>query len=76
MDTNDIVDAIMQGDQQQFQSAFNAVMAAKISDALDVKKVEIASNLVTPEESFNEDDGVETEVDGDDELNGDITPEE
>lgn len=76
MDTNDIVNAIMQGDQEQFQSAFNAVMAAKVSDALDVKKVEVASNLVTPEEDFNEDDGTETEVNGDDEFDGGINPDE
>lgn len=76
MDTNDIVNAIMQGDQNQFQSAFNAVMAAKVSDALDVKKVEVASNLVTPEEDFNEDDGTEAEVNGVDELDWGNNPDE
>jgi hypothetical protein len=45
-----IVDAILQGDQEQFNSAFENAIATKISDALEVKKIEIASNLLDTSE--------------------------
>lgn len=45
-----IVDAILQKDQEQFNSAFENAIATKISDALEVKKIEIASNLLNPSE--------------------------
>ena len=41
----------------------NAAIAAKMTDALDVKKVEIASNLLGTEET-NELETTEVEVDG------------
>lgn len=66
METMDIINAAISGDKEGVESAFNAAIAAKVSDALEVKKVEVASNLITPQESENENEPetVEAEVDG------------
>ena len=42
-----IVDSILAHDKESFMTAFNAALAAKVNDALEVKKVEIASTLIT-----------------------------
>ena len=48
MESNlDMVNAVMGGDKESFMAAFNATLANKVSDALEVKKVELASNLLT-----------------------------
>lgn len=62
----DIINAAISGDKEGVENAFNAAIAAKVSDALEVKKVEVASNLITPQESENENEPetVEAEVDG------------
>jgi hypothetical protein len=49
-----IVDSILSQDKEAFVDAFNAAIAAKVSDALEVKKVEIASSLITPEMAVEE----------------------
>ena len=49
-----IVDSILSQDKEAFVDAFNAAIAAKVSDALEVKKVEIASSLITPEMTVEE----------------------
>jgi hypothetical protein len=64
MESFNIIDAAVNGDEEAFVNAFNAAMAPKISDALEVKKVEIASTLLTPEESNDEVPEHEAEVDG------------
>jgi hypothetical protein len=66
METMDLINAAISGDKEGVENAFNAAIAAKVSDALEVKKVEVASNLITPQESENENEPetVETEVDG------------
>ena len=72
MDSVKIVDAALAGDKESFMSAFNSAIADKVSDALEVKKVEIASSLVSPETTettdteveTNEPTEVETEIDG------------
>jgi hypothetical protein len=64
METIDLVNAAVAGDQEAFKAAFDSAMAARVSDALEVKKVEIASSLLTPEVETNEIEGIETEVDG------------
>lgn len=45
---NDInlVDAVLSNDADSFAKAFSAAISAKVSDALEIKKVEIASNLL------------------------------
>jgi hypothetical protein len=66
MENVDLVSAAIAGDKEAFQAAFNDAIASKVSDALDVKKVEIASQLLTPEtpEESNELETVEAEVGG------------
>lgn len=48
--TLNIVDAVLAGDKDTFMAAFNAALADKVNDALEVKKVEIASSLIVPQE--------------------------
>ena len=60
----DAVTAAIAGDKEAFMNAFNNAIANKVSDALEVKKVEIASNLLGQEEVTNEIQGLEIQVDG------------
>ena len=60
----DAVNAAIMGDRDGFQQGFQAAIATKISDALEVKKVEVASSLLSPIEVSNEIENVETEIDG------------
>ena len=60
----DAVTAAIAGDKEAFMTAFNNAIANKVGDALEVKKVEIASNLLGQEEVTNEIQGLETQVDG------------
>ena len=66
MDNINIVDAAIAQDKDAFMQAFNAAIANKVSDALELKKVEIASTLITtPEEvATNEVEPTTTEIDG------------
>ena len=65
MEPIEIVNAAVAHDKESFMSAFNAALANKVSDALDVKKVEIASHLLgTQEEVPNEVQTDTVEVDG------------
>lgn len=64
MDAESIVNAAITGDKDATLTAFNAAIAAKVNDALEVKKVEIASNLLGTEETTNELETTEVEVDG------------
>ena len=68
MDTIEIVDAALAQDKESFMKAFNAAIANKVSDALELKKVELASNLLEPEQTettvTNEPTEVATEVSG------------
>ena len=54
MDTISIVDAAIAQDTDAFMNAFNAAIMPKVSTALEVKKVEVASSLLTPEEAHDE----------------------
>lgn len=55
------VTAAIAGDKEAFLSAFNNAIANKVTDALEVKKVEIASNLLGVQDEL---ETVTTEVDG------------
>lgn len=70
MNTIDMVNAALSGDKEAFQAAFNATIADKVSDALEVKKVEVASSLITPQEDTNELERNEVEVDGSESSDG------
>jgi hypothetical protein len=52
--TENLVDSIVANDKESFMQAFNAAIANKVQDALEVKKVEVASSLVTPTETSPE----------------------
>ena len=61
----DIVDAAIAQDKDAFMQAFNNAISAKVVDALEIKKIEIASNLLgTQEVETNEFETTEAEVDG------------
>ena len=64
MDAQSIIDAAMSGDKEAALSAFHSAISAKVTDALELKKVEIASNLLGTEEISNEVETTEVEVDG------------
>lgn len=70
MNTIDMVNAALSGDKEAFQAAFNATLADKVTDALEVKKVEVASSLITPQEETNELETTEVEVDGSESSDG------
>lgn len=61
----DAVNAAIMGDRDGFMQGFQSVIADKITSALEVKKIEVASSLLSPEVS-NDIENVETEVDGSD----------
>jgi len=42
----DIIDKLRNGDNVNAEKAFNTAMADKMSDALDARKVELASTMV------------------------------
>lgn len=42
---NDLIDKIIAGDNTGAQTDFNALVAAKMQDALDAKKIEIAQSV-------------------------------
>lgn len=67
MDTLELVNLALSGDQEAFTDAMNQAMAAKASDALELKKVEVASNIFGTEEDSYETTDSETDVgtDGD-----------
>jgi hypothetical protein len=65
--TVDAVTAAIAGDKESFLNAFNSAIANKVTDALELKKVEIASNLLDAgqqEVVSHEVDGTQTEIDG------------
>lgn len=64
----DMINSIMGNDKESFMTAFNAALATKVSDALEVKKVDLASTLLTtPEtEETNEVEPTEVETVGSD----------
>lgn len=69
METVGIVDTVIAGDKEAFMNAFNDALASKIEDALEVKKVELASSLITTQqetEVTNEPEEVASEVVGTD----------
>jgi hypothetical protein len=63
----DAVNAAIMGDRDGFAQGFQSAIAGKVSDALEIKKIEVASMLLSPTEvETNELENIETEVDGSD----------
>jgi hemolysin activation/secretion protein len=65
MDTVELVNLAIAGDKDALETAFNNAMAAKVTDALEIKKVELASNLLSTEET-DETTNATIEADGTD----------
>jgi len=68
MNTVELVNAALAGDRDAVLAAFNTAIADKVSDALEIKKVEIASNLLgtETEETTDGSTEIQAEVDGSD----------
>ena len=64
MNSESLVSAIFSRDGDAAAEALHGALANKIADALEVKKVEIASSLLNAEDSTNELETTEVEVDG------------
>jgi hypothetical protein len=64
MENVDLINAVMNQDKEAFATSFQSAIANKVTDALEVKKVELASTLITPEVETNEIETTEVEVDG------------
>ena len=63
-DVNDLVNFANQENPNEFKDAFNSVMKDKISDALMVKRDEMAASMFDNESEVTVDDEVDTvEVD-------------
>lgn len=64
MELTDVVKAIMgNAPLEDVQKHIDNILAVKAADAIDVRKVELASNLINTEEP-NEVSGTESNVDG------------
>ena len=68
MENHELIDAVLNQDKETFAAAFQSAIASKVTDALEVKKVEIASTLIVPEveEGTDELETTEVEIDGSD----------
>jgi hypothetical protein len=49
-DIKSMVDAVSSGDMASANNIFNGIMADKVSQALDAKRVEVAQNLYNEEQ--------------------------
>jgi len=47
MNSRDIIDALADGKTLDAEDAFKGVMGAKVADALETKKVEVANSFVS-----------------------------
>lgn len=68
MENHELIDAVLNQDKETFAAAFQSAIASKVTDALEVKKVEIASTLIVPEVEVRTDEleTTEAEIDGSD----------
>lgn len=66
MENHELIDAVLNQDKETFAAAFQSAIASKVTDALEVKKVEIASTLIVPEVEVGTDEleTTEAEIDG------------
>ena len=64
--TKDAVKMAMDGDTHGFQTAINDIMMGKVRDAVDLKKIEVASTFMSSESE--EEEYTEGETDGDQEV--------
>lgn len=64
--TKDAVKMAMDGDAHGFQTAINDIMMDKVRDAVDLKKIEVASTFMSSESE--EEVEIQGETDGDQEV--------
>jgi hypothetical protein len=64
--TKDAVQMAMDGDAKGFQSAINDIMMDKVRDAVDLKKIEVASSFMSSDSE--EEIEIQGETDGDQEV--------
>ncbi|MEK9697687.1 MAG: hypothetical protein VW270_18115 [Candidatus Poseidoniales archaeon] len=64
--TQDAVKMAVDGDAKGFQSAINDILMDKVRDAVDLKKIEVASSFMSSESE--EEVEIEGETDGDSEV--------
>ena len=54
MSIKDIIRSVKDGDPTNFKASVEAELAARMTDALDNKKIEVAKNVFSPEEPEGE----------------------
>lgn len=67
MENINLIDAALMSDKDSFMQAFNSAIANKVGDALEIKKIELASNLLQPGinvETLNEPEETQAEIGG------------
>ena len=64
--TQDAVKAAMTGDASTFQSAVNDILMDKVRDAVDLKKIEVASSFMSADSE--EEIEIQGDTDGDQEV--------
>lgn len=62
MSTRDLIDAIDAGDSTKFETSFNDIMAAKVSDKLDTMRDDMAQSMFKGVPESEEDSDAETEI--------------
>ncbi len=70
---DDMIGAASKESPSEFQSAFNALVLDKISDAIQAKKIEVAKNYFNYEEEPDEDSDTTAELETDEDEE---TPDE
>jgi hypothetical protein len=70
MSTQDLISAIADANYSAAEDAFDAIMANKVSDAIDAKRIEVAKNLfnTAPADGEIDQDSVEDMVPETDEV--------
>tara|TARA_S200002703_G_scaffold96321_1_gene83251 strand:- start:1100 stop:1297 length:198 start_codon:yes stop_codon:yes gene_type:complete len=60
--TRDAVQAAFDGNTAQFKDAINDIMASKVSDAIELKRVEVASKFMSAQSDEGDTDVQDSEV--------------
>ena len=59
--TLNLINAIQAGDAVEIESAFNAAMAEKVAERLDVMRADVAQNMFKSIEDVSQTDNIDTE---------------
>lgn len=58
---NNLLKAIESGEQESMSSAFNTAVNAKVMDALDAKRIEVAQSIYGGQQSSDEEQSISDE---------------